>query len=876
MEEGAVDRGFACGSYLRHGCTAETTVADSPLVLVAGMHRSGTSAATRLLNLIGVSLGDEGDLMEAQPDNPRGFWEARAFSTMNDRLLLALGGSWDRPPRPWAGWGDSAALASWRDEAAQLVDGLRRDGAAAHAVKDPRFSLTLPLWLAVVPGARVVVPIRDPLATAQSLQRRNGIPIAEGAALWLDYVRSAIDSCTDPVLVDYADLLTDPRATALRLVAELDLPTPTDAQLEAAAASVTRDLDHEEPLDGPAPDELVAAEELYRRLRAGDLSDLGAREPEGAPAGTEVVLHIGAENVDDVSLSEALFANRTELLEAGVLYPRNLGGGGHWKLLALALPEDRARRFADSLPPVFSSDRDAWAASLRQKVLDEAVGADARQVVLSMEFLHSALRDAAEIRRLRDFAASLGESVRVVVYLARQDRAVVRRWQRAVLQGSSSDADPFEAARLREYDYEAMLRRWAEVFGEALTVRSVDDLSVTRRDLLEDFVVTAHLPVAPASLTRPAAPEAPSTRAHAAMAAFERIARAELPDGLDEQTRSLVARVADEVLPRGPVHPEVSGAYDVVQRHREGNRRVAGRWLGREELFDHDFSEYGAGSDDGLRLAVHLATRLQEGGTAAPVRLTDMTEATNAAPRRAAILHYHLFKNAGTSLDALLKEQFPGRWVTAEFPGDPVANRTGVAAWVRENPEAACYSSHTALMPPPQLPDVDLVPVIFLRHPLDRIASAYSFETKQRDDGFGAKLARNTTLRGYIEVRLAMDGDRQCRNFQVDRLAGLFPERDGSELERALRAVQELPFVGIVESFDESLARLEDLLHERGFPDVELRAVRRNVSAGRADSLGARLEKMAAEVGPEFFDELVRVNADDIAVYQAAASRFGG
>lgn len=54
MEAGAVDQGSAWGSYLRPASTAVTALAESPLILVAGMHRSGTSAATRLLNLIGV------------------------------------------------------------------------------------------------------------------------------------------------------------------------------------------------------------------------------------------------------------------------------------------------------------------------------------------------------------------------------------------------------------------------------------------------------------------------------------------------------------------------------------------------------------------------------------------------------------------------------------------------------------------------------------------------------------------------------------------------------------------------------------------------------------------------------------------------------
>lgn len=242
--------------------------------------------------------------------------------------------------------------------------------------------------------------------------------------------------------------------------------------------------------------------------------------------------------------------------------------------------------------------------------------------------------------------------------------------------------------------------------------------------------------------------------------------------------------------------------------------------------------------------------------------------------QRSAILHYHLFKNAGSSLDALFREAFPDAWVTAEFPEDPATNRASLADWIRTQSQAVCFSSHTALLPPPRLAEVTLTPVIFLRHPLDRIASAYSFEAQQLDDGFGATLARNTTLRGYIKVRLSMESDRQCRNFQTDRLAGFLGDDEGTERERALRAVEELPFVGVVEKFDRSLRKLERVLDKRGFSGIRLRSARRNVSRGRADSLGARLERMAHELGDEVFEELARANSDDLAVYRAALARI--
>ena len=76
-------------------------------LVVVGMHRSGTSAVTRLLNLLGTDLPR--DLMPPlEGDNALGFWEGREISEAHDALLEAAGSSWhDLAPRAES-WFDSA------------------------------------------------------------------------------------------------------------------------------------------------------------------------------------------------------------------------------------------------------------------------------------------------------------------------------------------------------------------------------------------------------------------------------------------------------------------------------------------------------------------------------------------------------------------------------------------------------------------------------------------------------------------------------------------------------------------------------------------------------------------------------------------------
>ena len=67
---------------------------DSRLVVVLGMHRSGTSAITRGLSALGVPLGN--NLMPPMlNNNDKGFFEDLEINELNTELLTALNRDWD-------------------------------------------------------------------------------------------------------------------------------------------------------------------------------------------------------------------------------------------------------------------------------------------------------------------------------------------------------------------------------------------------------------------------------------------------------------------------------------------------------------------------------------------------------------------------------------------------------------------------------------------------------------------------------------------------------------------------------------------------------------------------------------------------------------
>src|SRR5262249_10894079 len=146
-----------------------------------------------------------------------------------------------------------------------------------------------------------------------------------------------------------------------------------------------------------------------------------------------------------------------------------------------------------------------------------------------------------------------------------------------------------------------------------------------------------------------------------------------------------------------------------------------------------------------------------------------------------------------------------------EFPPRGQADhQQAVRRLILDNPNLAALSSHTLTLPVPEIEGVEIFPILFVRHPLDRLKSAYEFERQQEAVTVGSELAKGRDVGGYIKARLVVPGDRACRDFQVYRLAMAVPVAEGTERERALMALDRLPFVGLVEAFGASVAALQE------------------------------------------------------------------
>jgi hypothetical protein len=190
----------------------------SRAVIVLGMHRSGTSVLSRALISIGVDFGSS--LINARPDNPKGFFEDKDVYALNTSFLREMGCQWYSLLTP--GTYPLEAENSYKRQVATLLDE-KFAGQPLWGLKDPRITRLFPLWENVLSELNIrshfILANRNPLDVAKSLEKRNDIPKAHALALWalhqIDGLKAVIKN--GGMIVDYDLMLAQPKTELRRL-----------------------------------------------------------------------------------------------------------------------------------------------------------------------------------------------------------------------------------------------------------------------------------------------------------------------------------------------------------------------------------------------------------------------------------------------------------------------------------------------------------------------------------------------------------------------------------------------------------------------------------------------------------------------------------
>ncbi|MBE3607097.1 hypothetical protein CCAL13119_09185, partial [Campylobacter sp. RM13119] len=150
-------------------------------ILVLGMHRSGTSALTGVLSLLDVYLGSE--LMKANIANEKGYFENDILYRINEKLLSEINSSWNDV------FYNEEKICNIKDtEELKAVIKSEFEYADIFAIKDPRLAFLFPVYKKILEelniNIKIILPYRNPIEVANSLNKRDEMPLEKGMLLW--------------------------------------------------------------------------------------------------------------------------------------------------------------------------------------------------------------------------------------------------------------------------------------------------------------------------------------------------------------------------------------------------------------------------------------------------------------------------------------------------------------------------------------------------------------------------------------------------------------------------------------------------------------------------------------------------------------------
>lgn len=235
------------------------------------------------------------------------------------------------------------------------------------------------------------------------------------------------------------------------------------------------------------------------------------------------------------------------------------------------------------------------------------------------------------------------------------------------------------------------------------------------------------------------------------------------------------------------------------------------------------------------------------------------------------LVHCHMFKNAGSTLDWSLKRSFKRSFVDHR-DDEPMRNESGyLDKYLDKHSKVKAFSSHHVVPPFTTANNKNILPIFLLRNPWDRVGSVYEFEKKQPTSTPGSEYAKKHSFDEYVAWRMRPDVGATIRSFQVRYCSGGVRRAkiDHTDFEKAARSLIDTPLVGIVEQYDESMVLFEEAIRPL-FPEIDLAYVAQNTGKRRKKSLEERVQSIKDMLSDETVDEFKLYNEAEFKLYDFA------
>jgi len=315
---------------------------------------------------------------------------------------------------------------------------------------------------------------------------------------------------------------------------------------------------------------------------------------------TICILHIGTAKAGSTSIQRYMKSNRKALARQGILYPdfnRPFGQKGNHKSLAYyAAGNDWVvdKKFNTHS----KSKKLGWNKADWNKAFEKYLGSALHQgentiktVVFSSEQLHIRLTEARHVQKLKSLLSRFFDEIKIVVYLKPQSTLAVSNFSQQ-LKSDRQIIDFFEGRIYSDtfYDYLNMLDIWSQVIGQDnVLIRLMDNSDESIKDVVKDLVTIIN---ADASQLKDL--ESNRNISYDSISIdllillniyFSRGKKYELKRSIVKYLR----KASSSGKKKLPGKKEVK-AFD--ERYFEKNRKIARKYLNREQLFVVNYDKY--------------------------------------------------------------------------------------------------------------------------------------------------------------------------------------------------------------------------------------------------------------------------------------------
>ena len=233
-------------------------------------------------------------------------------------------------------------------------------------------------------------------------------------------------------------------------------------------------------------------------------------------------------------------------------------------------------------------------------------------------------------------------------------------------------------------------------------------------------------------------------------------------------------------------------------------------------------------------------------------------------------------KNAGVTIEWILEKNFSKDFAMTQYGtllGKFFPTRV-LLDYLESRPDIKAFSSHGIREPLPVDPYCDFLPIIFIRHPIDRAFSVYH-HLKNIDKNTPAPLqAKKLNLSEFIHWSLyKSDNTRLISNYQFDFLLDKRLRSEDEQIEFAIKRIKNCTFLGVVDRFDESVVVAEESLR-KFYKNLDLGYIKQHVAENRQNSLSERIESEKKMVEKDIMSDLIKKNEIDFKLYSFANSEL--